>query len=32
MIYLKRENYVEVKHQGCLYSYFHVDGDDMGLV
>lgn len=28
MMYLKRENYVEVRHHGCLYSYFHVDGDD----
>ncbi len=28
MIYLKRESYVEVRHQGCLYSYFHVDGDN----
>lgn len=27
-MYLKRENYVEVRHHGCLYSYFHVDGDD----
>lgn len=27
-MYLKRESYVEVRHQGCLYSYFHVDGDD----
>lgn len=26
-MYLKRESYVEVRHQGCL-SYFHVDGDD----
>lgn len=28
MMYLKRESYVEVRHQGCLYSYFYVDGDD----
>ena len=27
-MYLKRESYVEVRHQGCLYSYFHVAGDD----
>ena len=27
-MYLKRESYVEVRHQGCLYSYFYVDGDD----
>ena len=27
-MYLKKDSYVEVRHQGCLYSYFHVDGDD----
>lgn len=34
-MYLKRESYVEVRHQGCLYSYLvlfldvvPVDGDD----
>ena len=28
MINLVNDNYIEVRHQGCLYSYFHVDGDD----
>lgn len=27
-MYLKKDSYVEVRHQGCLYSYFYVDGDD----